>query len=338
MSQKIILPKFNNKLEEQLNNLFHSSGLPLHFNKTGNKEFTNYQRISIIILFRRSGKSIRAFIEEDLSESKWISWLGLKKIPAKSTLHDWLKIFKMKTIRHLLRLLIPKKIELTSIDGTGFDSWQRSRHYEKRASEELGHLPHMPYAKADIFIDVKTLSILDFSLITYREHDVKVAERIFKRNKIKNVRGLGDGAYDSEKLHEIARANGIKFYAPIRKTNKRSLKRKRPKGKYRRECIEKPEDYGMRWMNETVNSTLKRTQINSLRSKKCYMKKREFGWHVILYNLKIKIKLSSAKGQQTFFYLILIICPFRTEQLFQIFLWISDIVFVEHIKYQDYYE
>lgn len=315
MSQKIILPKFNNKLEEQLNNLFHSSGLPLHFNKTGNKEFTNYQRISIIILFRRSGKSIRAFIEEDLSESKWISWLGLKKIPAKSTLHDWLKIFKMKTIRHLLRLLIPKKIELTSIDGTGFDSWQRSRHYEKRASEELGHLPHMPYAKADIFIDVKTLSILDFSLITYREHDVKVAERIFKRNKIKNVRGLGDGAYDSEKLHEIARANGIKFYAPIRKTNKRSLKRKRPKGKYRRECIEKPEDYGMRWMNETVNSTLKRTQINSLRSKKCYMKKREFGWHVILYNLKIKIKLSSAKGQQTFFYLILIICPFRTEHI-----------------------
>ena len=83
MLQQIILPKFNNKLEEQLNNLFHSSNLPLHFNKTGNKEFTNYQRISIIILFQRSMKSIRAFIKEDLSESKWISWLGLKKIPKK---------------------------------------------------------------------------------------------------------------------------------------------------------------------------------------------------------------------------------------------------------------
>ena len=312
LSQKT-LPKHCNKLERELLNLFHSSGMPMHFNKTGNKEFTNYQRISIIILFRRSGKSLRTFVDEDLTESKWTSWLGLKKIPQKSTLHDWLKMFKMKTIRQLLSLLNPKEVELTSIDGTGFDSWQRSRHYEKRSVEELGHLPHMPYAKADIFIDVRTLSILDFSLITHREHDVKVAERIFKRNKIKGVRGLGDGAYDSEHLHEIARANGITLYAPLRKTNKRSLKRKRPKGKYRRECMEKPEDYGMRWMNETVNSTLKRTQINSLRARKCYMKQREFGWHTILYNLRIKIKLSSKKGHQTFFYLILIICPFRTE-------------------------
>ena len=53
MFQQIILPKYNNKLEEELIKLFHSSDLPLHFNKTGNKEFTNYQRVSIILLFRR---------------------------------------------------------------------------------------------------------------------------------------------------------------------------------------------------------------------------------------------------------------------------------------------
>ena len=98
MLQQIILPRFNNKLEEQLINLFHETDLPLHFNKTGNKEFTNYQRISIIILFQRSKKSIRQFIDEDMSESRWTSWLGLKKIPKKSTLHDWLKIFNMKII------------------------------------------------------------------------------------------------------------------------------------------------------------------------------------------------------------------------------------------------
>ena len=69
-----------NKLEKQLVKIFHSSNLPLHFNKTGNKEFTNYQRISIIILFERSKKSLRDFVEE-LSELKWVSWLGLKKNP-----------------------------------------------------------------------------------------------------------------------------------------------------------------------------------------------------------------------------------------------------------------
>lgn len=309
--QQTLYNQHNNLLEKELINLYHNSGVPLYFNKTGNKEFTNYQRISIIILFQRSKKSIRAFIEENLKESKWISYLGLKKIPKKSTLHDWLKLFSMKIIRKIGKVLLPKEIKLTSIDGTGFDSWQRSRHYEKRA-EEIGKLPSMPYAKADLFIDVETQIILDFNFITYREHDVKGAEKIFKRNTIKNITGLGDKGYDSQYLHEVARANGITFYAPVRKTNKRSLKKKKPKGKHRRECVELPEFYGMRWINETVNSVLKRTQIHFLKSKKCFMKKREFGWHVILYNINRIIKISKEKEIQIFFYLIIIICPFRT--------------------------
>ncbi|PIO07917.1 hypothetical protein COU59_02575, partial [Candidatus Pacearchaeota archaeon CG10_big_fil_rev_8_21_14_0_10_34_12] len=144
--RQITLAHPQNKLESELIKLFHSSNLPLHFNKTGNKEFTNYQRISILVLFHRSKKSIRDFIDE-IKESKWVSWLGLKKTPKKSTLHDWLKIFNMKILRKISKVLLPKKIELTAIDGTGFDSWQRSRHYEKRINET-----HMPYAKADIFI------------------------------------------------------------------------------------------------------------------------------------------------------------------------------------------
>jgi len=273
MLQQIILPKYNSKLEEQLIKLFHASELPLHFNKTGNKEFTNYQRISIIILFQRSKKSIRDFIVE-FRESKWISWLGLIRVPKKSTLHDWLKIFNMQTIRKICKVLLPKIVELAVVDGTGLDSWQRSRHYEKRVGEVS--LPHMPYAKADLFIDVKTKTILDFNLFTFREHDVKGAERIFKRNEIKNITGLGDKGYDSENLHEIARANGIKFYAPVRNMDKRSLKQN-PKGKYRRECLKLPEFMGMRSIVETVNSVLKRTQIYCLKSKKSYMKKENLG-------------------------------------------------------------
>ena len=307
-----ILPKHCNRMQIELLNLFHSSNLPLYFNKTGNKEFTNYQRVSIIILFVRSKKSLREFILE-FRESKWISWLGLKKIPAKSTLHDWIILFDMKMIRKIHQITLPNEILLTSIDGTGFDSWQRSRHYEKRALE-LGDLPHMPYAKADLFIDVETQIVLDFSLITHREHDVKVAEKIFKRNKIKNIFGMGDGAYDSEHFHEIARENGISFYAPVRKMNKRAFKNKKPSGKYRRECIEKPDYYGLRWINETVNSVLKRTQIHFLKNKKCFMKQREFAWQIIFYNIKRKIKISSQEEIQTFFCLVIIICPFRTEQ------------------------
>lgn len=313
MFQEILL-KHCNRLQKEILNLFHSSDLPLHFNKTGNKEFTNYQRISIIILFIRSKKSLRDFVLE-FRESKWISWLGLKRNPSKSVLHNWIKLFDMKVIRKIHQITVPNEIILTSIDGTGIDSWQRSRHYEKRVGEVS--LPHMPYAKSDLFIDVKTQMILDFNIITHREHDVIGAERIFKRNKIKNIIGLGDKGYDSEHLHEVARKNGIIFYAPLRKMDKRSLKQ-RPRGKYRKECIKLPEFIGMRSINETINSVLKRTQISALKSKKSYMKQREFGWHIILYNLKRIIKLSSEEESQTFFYLVIIICPIWTEPIFSI--------------------
>jgi hypothetical protein len=217
----------------------------------------------------------------------------------------------MKLIRKIHQITLPSEILLTSIDGTGFDSWQRSRHYEKRVGEVS--LPHMPYAKSDIFIDVKTQIIIDFNIITHREHDVVGAERIFKRNKIKNLIGLGDKGYDSEHLHEVARKNGITLYAPVRQMDKRGYRNHKPKGKYRRECLKIPEFIGMRSINETVNSVLKRTQINSLKSKKSYMKQREFAWQVVLYNIKRKIKISSNEEIQTFFYLVVIICPIWTE-------------------------
>ena len=304
-----------NKLEKQLLNLFHSSNLPLHFNKTGNKDFTNYQRISIIILLRRSGKSLRQFIDENLSESKWVSWLGLKKIPKKSTLHDWLKIFSMKTIRQLCKLLIPKKVKLTAIDSTGIDSFRRSKHYEKRCNE-LGGLPHMTYAKTSLFIDVESKIILDWDLVMSREHDVKIAERIFKRNTLKNIFGLGDRGYDSELLHEIARENGIGFFAPVRKMNKRAFSNQRPKGFYRRQCKENPpEDKGMRSIVENVNWVLKGTQIDYLRSKKHFMRERELGWQVILYNIKKTILLNGNEEVQAFLFLKIRIYLFwdRTE-------------------------
>ena len=188
MLQQIILPKYNSRLEEQLIKLFHETDLPLHFNRTGNKEFTNYQRVSLIILFYKSGKSLRDFVV-DISETKWISWLDLKKPIKKSTLHDWLKMFNMKSVRKFCKLLLPKKIKLTAFDGTGFDAWQRSRHYEKRAGE-IAPLPYMPYAKAGIFVDVKTQIILDWDFVMSHKHDVKIAEKIFKRNKIKDIIGL----------------------------------------------------------------------------------------------------------------------------------------------------
>ena len=287
--QKQVINQYNNDMERELINLFHNSNFPLHFNKTGNKEFNNYQKISVIILLRKSKKSMRDFIDGDLSESRWTSWLGLRKIPGKSTLHDWIKKFKMKSIRQLLKKLIPAKTKLGAIDGTGFDSWQRSRHYEKRVGET-----HMPYGNVDLFVDVEWKVVLDFSIVFKHQHDIVAAEQIFKRFDTKDIEILADKGYDSEPLHELVRDKKGKLYAPVRKRNKRSLK-KRPKGRFRRECMILPSYMGKRSIIESINFSLKKKQVPYLNSKKEYMRKREFGWHIILYNIRQNIKMNKEK-------------------------------------------
>jgi len=205
----------------------------------------------------------------------------------------------MKTIRELFSLIKPKKSELTAIDGTGLDSWQRSRHYEKRVNE-IGDLPHMPYAKLDIFIDVKNKMLIDFDLKTSREHDAKVAKRIFRRNNLKGIKILADKGYDSEPLHEIVREKGGIMFAPPRKRWKTSL-RKYPRGANRKRCLNLPEFIGQRSIVESVNFSLKKKQITALSCKKEYMKKREFAWHAVLYNIRMIInnKKGNSVGKAT---------------------------------------
>lgn len=304
-SQKPLLNQYNNPLEREFIKLFHQSNLPLHSNKTGNKEFTNYQRISMIILFRRSKKALRDFIIE-LQESKWIYWLQLKRIPSKSTLHYWIKHFEMKTIKQLFSFLKPKSPELTAIDGTGFDSFHRSRHYEKRVG-----LTNMPYAKVDLFVDVKSKQVIDFSLVNHHQHDIISARQFVRRNSLRGVKILCDGGYDCEDFHQEIFEKGGKLYAPVRKRDKRSIRRF-PKGRFRKSCLELPDFMGQRSIIECINAALKRRFINCLRSKKDFMKKREFAWSMIVYNLTRKLELEENNGLvspqivDSFFILILV--------------------------------
>lgn len=276
MKQKqITSPTSRHKLHSQIIKLYHSLAIPLHWNYKGPKRFTNYQRLGLIVLFLRSRKSLRDFTKE-ICELKWVNWLGLKTLPGKSTLHDWLKLFDLKIIRSLLQLSVAEeKPSLMAIDATGIDAWQRSRHYQWRIREDI-----MPSVKLDILVDTKTKLIHDFVLRVKPRHDTLGAKSIFKRMKVKGVKILADRGYDSEKLHVIVREKGNKLYAPVRKMSKG-----KPNGRFRRECIKKDPEYGMRNIVENTFKVLKQVRVNALRSKKHYMKKREMGWHILIYNL-----------------------------------------------------
>jgi hypothetical protein len=291
--QTEIINQYESKLHSQILKLCHSMELSLHDNVFGSKVYTNYQQIGLIILLMRSRKSLRDFVFE-LKESLWPKWLGLKELASKSSLNRWIKKFDLNKLRSLLaQTVIDEKSAVMAIDATGFDSWARSRHYNKRLKEFNVRKPHLPYNKVDLLVDTDTKLIHDFVLRTKPRHDTLGAITIIKRFKQKDVLILADKGYDSEPLHELVANSGNLMYAPIR-----DFSVKRPKGRHRKRCEEKHELYGMRNIVESVNFSLK-SRFRSLRCKLHYMKKREFAWKVITYNLE---KLS--QNAKTLLYLL----------------------------------
>lgn len=280
MVQTEIISQYEVQLHEQILKLCHSMELPLHDNHFGSKVYTNYQRVALIVLFMRSRKALRDFVSE-LHESKWPRWLGLQELVSKSTLHRWIKQFDLTHVRQLLATTVASEKPVTmAIDATGFDSWARSRHYHKRLKECGVRDPYLPYNKVDLLVDTDSRLVYDFVLRTKPRHDVLGAKSLFKRFRHKKCLILADKGYDSEELHQLVADSGNEFYAPVR-----DFKVKRPKGRFRRQCVSGHEKYYQRNIVESVNFSLK-SRFRSLRSKLHFMKKREFAWKLVTYNLE----------------------------------------------------
>ena len=288
MNQTTINNQYEVELHRQILKVFHESDIKMNDNHFGSKIYTNYQRFGLLVLFVRSKKALRNFTAE-LFESKWPKWLGLKEIPSYRTIHHWLTKWNISWLREILVNTTAKtKPEIMAIDATGFDSWQRSRHYEQRLKQFGVKNPYLPYAKADLIIDTKTKLVHDFVLRIKPRHDTLGATTMIKRFRHKNVLFLADKGYDSEPLHELIVDSGNLMFAPVR-----GFKVKRPKGVNRRRCSEGHELYFQRNIIESINFSLK-SRFRSLRSKLPNMKKQEFGWQMIAYNLEKLSQSASA--------------------------------------------
>ena len=304
--QQIIQSNFNNELEEQLIKLFHSADLPLHFNHKGNKQFTNYQRISLIIIFRRENKSIRDFLK-DLRESKWISWLGLKRIPKKSTFHDWLNLFDTKLIRELINFSVDKSnLKVIAIDGSGVQTNFQSSYFQKRL-KELGEKVKNSYHKLDIIVDTfGKKQILDYSFLLKNRHDSFVAKKLLKKIKFRRCKILADKGYPNYDFVETSKAKQNNFISPPKnyggKCRHDNFKRQRKIANFE----SNKEIYRRRVIVECVFSSLKRKQNLKLRSKLSYMKKREMGWHILFYNIRRNIEFNGSEIKENLSFFILI--------------------------------
>ena len=291
-----------NEFLSELINLYHLTGLPLHENHFGSKVFTEFQKFSLVALFRRSKKVLRDFVAE-LNETRWVKWLQLKEIPSKSVLNNWCLKYPIEFLRKLnLKLLRNKQPKLMAIDATGVDAIVRSKHYEKRFNIKS------EFNKLTVFIDVENMLIYDHVLQMKPRHDVKSAETILKRSRLKNIKSLGDKGYDSEPLHKIAKSKQINLFAPVRNSSKNS-----PKGWNRKRCVRGDEDYNKRVHVESCIHSLKKRRIPIIRSKLHHMKKREVAMHVLLHNIE-KLRKGIRHYLRMMFSIILD-KPIRTKHL-----------------------
>src|SRR3989344_2090841 len=283
MTQKTIQYTTMNELHNEILKLCHKMELPLHFNTFGPKVFTNYQRVAIIILFLRDGKPLRTFLNR-LKEWRWPQWLGLREIPGRSTLNDWMKLFNLTSLRELNnRLLADEQPSIMAVDSTGLESIKRSRHYEWRM-----HFSYSPHAKLDVFVDVERMLIHDHVLRLKPRHDVLGARTMLSRAQHKGALVFGDGAYDCEELHCRAREKQLTLFAPVRKTS-----RAMPKGYYRRQCVNGHTLQGKRSLVESAIRSLKVFR-DSLRARKSMSKKKEQAWTILAYNLERLSKIAQA--------------------------------------------
>ena len=316
--RQMILAHPQNSLEKQLLNLFHASDLALHFNHKGNKQFTNYQRLSLTIIFRRENKSIRDFLEW-LKESKWFSWLGLKKIPKKSTFHDWLFLFDMKLIRELINSSVDESdLKVAAIDGSGIDATFKSSYYKKRLND-FGEKIKSSYHKLDILVDVYgKKQIIDYSFLLKNRHDSFVAKRLLKKIKLKKCKILADKGYPNYDFIELMKTKQNNFISPPKNYGEKCRHNNFKSEKKIRNFKSNKPIYRRRVIVECVFSSLKRKQNLKLRSRLSYMKKREMGWHILFYNIRRNIEFNGNDIKENlhfyFFIIEILVTPDRANE------------------------
>ena len=286
--QKQLIPH-KNSFRQELNQIILSLNLPKYSNWKGKKKFTTTQKLSCVILYIRSGKSLRDFCEE-FKESQWISWLELKHEIKKSTLNDWLNKFSLVFIKKLLdETNSGEKPEVLGIDGTGIDTQFKSRYYEKRL-KEFGRKPKSNYHKLDIVADMNgKKKIFDFSFLMKQRHDLPVARRLLKRLKFKNVVIVADKGYFDFNLFTQTQFNNNYLLFPPKNFGGKCIHNNILHRKIKINYHKYKDIYHKRSNVEGVFSVLKRTSLKRIFSKNYSSKKREMAFKIVLYNMKKNI-------------------------------------------------
>ena len=266
------------QLQQLVHKICHFRQISLYHFKFGPKKYTQHQFVALLVLFAKSGKSTRKFVES-LYESRWPEWLKLKEIPCKSSIHNHFSRIGLTMVRFLNKFALQeRRAKRLAVDSTGIDANHSSKHYEKRIGRE-----HRKYLKLSILGQVeKPYLIEDFACELSHISDVKQAKPLIQRIR-KNRIVFADKAYDCNWLMEMCEGKGSELYCPIRKSS-----RNRPRGRLRRKLFDNfDKDFYHKGRNpiELMMFLLKHQGL-VIRAKKVHNQIKEMAWKILAYNLE----------------------------------------------------
>ena len=251
--------------------------IPEYSSRYSRKDYTQWQLTTLCCLMQKYKRKYRDFVEILEVATKLLEFLGLDKVPHWTTLNKFFLRMKNKVIAIMLQASGGKCSGRTGVDATGYDRHHCSRHYSNRAKM------HIKSIKSTKHVDVETQKILDAHHTTTRKHDSKIILPLVKktrqRHRIKSTRG--DSGYDDKKVR-----NGLKQMR-IRSLIKHRVFRNINKAQNAR--MDKKE-YGQRWKNETVNSSVKRKYGDDVSSKKWNNQFKELDLRYFVYNIDVDLR------------------------------------------------
>lgn len=216
--------------------------------------------------------------------------LGLREVPRFTTLQAFadrpeIIAFIDGVLASIGRAIATREPQDAALDSTGLEVTSASAHVVSRAGRT-----RTKFVK--VMLGVLGAAVIPVSLIVDwgPSHDMRQAWALREKMKAtcaaKHLTMLwGDGAFDCERWHKADReGRGVPSYAP---TTVKSADG-HVSGFDRKAFSEmRPNEYGRRWMCESVNSAVKRIRGSALRSRKENTLFAEAAFKVAAYAVKV---------------------------------------------------
>lgn len=264
--------KKENKLVNKVKRLLKKANIPNWLHRFGPKRLKTWQlSLGLLIkeVFRLSYRRAANFLSEFYNIK--LHWTTLQKFRARLPLGIW---------QELLACTIDQPIEVAAIDGTSLQRSCPSAHYLKRIDREKN-------ISVPVYLNAM-VDVLRRKFVAVRHHATKSGEvpdvqYLINQSPKEIDLILMDKLYDSEKLHQSLREQGIFSIAPVKKNWARGQLRKQLRDYF---------DYSLYWQRNLVEclfSALKRLFGNHVRGLTARTQRAEIYMRMIAYNLRARI-------------------------------------------------